>query len=445
MICGMKDKWWEGSEIGVSCLESMAKKDKILQSAALVAIDLGSHGVRAMAAEKTDGGLLRVLGVESSQKFECVEKGIINNTANAGFMINEILKLLSNRIHTEALPSAFACVGGRTMQVVPVFSRRDQVRKREVMKALLEEMEEECKQKIEARNPDVAVLDLIPYYYKLDGVEQDNEPTPDQRAALVESHFIAFVGKKDLEQKVTDSFNRSGKRLEHMFVRPDALLNALTTDEDTDRGCAIIDFGAQTTTLTIYKGNQYLYNKVLPYGGYDITRDIEQIGVSVAYAEQLKCKYGCACAEMVVKNHRFRVPSVVSPLGEVAITAEELAGIINNRLNQILNPLLDELNKEPDRYGVVYVTGGGAMLQGLVPYMQTKTSIEVMYGSHAGWLTADTSDEMCMPQYSSLIGTLLLGASYRAEHPSVPTKSGKRIIDILAEKTVDLFTDQTGY
>ena len=420
----------------------MAKKEKILQSVPLVAIDLGSHNVRAMAAEMTDSGLLRVLGVESSSKFESVEKGIVTHTANAGFMISEILKLLSNRIRVEGLPSAFACVGGRTMQVVPVFSRRDQVRKREVMPGLLAEMEEECKQKIEARNPEVAVLDLVPYYYKLDGVEQDEIPTPNQRAALVEAHFIAFVGKKDLEQKVMDSFDRSGKRLEHMFVRPDALLNALTTEDDTDKGCAIIDWGAQTTTMTVYKGNQYMYNKVIPYGGYDITRDIEQIGVSVAYAEQLKCKYGCACAEMVATNHRFRVPSVVSPQGEVAITAEELAIIINNRLNQIVTPLLDELNKEEGRYGVVYVTGGGAMLQGLVPYIQSKISIPVMYGSHAGWLTSDTPDEMCMPQYSSLVGTLLLGASYRAEHPSAPIKSGKRIIDILAEKTVDLFTEQ---
>ena len=423
----------------------MAKKEKILQSVPLVAIDLGSHNVRAMAAEMTDSGLLRVLGVESSSKFECVEKGIVTHTANAGFMISEILKLLSNRIRVEGLPSAFACVGGRTMQVVPVFSRRDQVRKREVMRWLLDEMEEECKQKIEARNPDVAVLDLVPYYYKLDGVEQDETPTPDQRAALVEAHFIAFVGKKDLEQKVMDSFDRSGKRLEHMFVRPDALLNALTTEEDTDKGCAIVDFGAQTTTLTVYKGNQYLYNKVIPYGGYDITRDVEQIGISMAYAEQLKCKYGCASAEMVETNHRFRVPSVLSPQGEVAITAQELAEIIGNRLNQILNPILAELDKEPHRYGVVYVTGGGAMLQGLVPYMQSKITIPVMYGSHAAWLTSDTPDDMCMPQYASLVGTLLLGASYRAKYPSVQPERSKRIIDILAEKTVDLFTDQTGY
>jgi cell division protein FtsA len=422
----------------------MAKKRQILQSVPLVAVDLGSHGVRAMAAEMTTGGLLRILGVETSNKFECVERGIVTNTSDAGFMINEVLKKLSNRVRVEALPSAFVCVGGRTMQVVAVHSTRDQVRRKEIAQPLLDAMEVECKQKIEARNPDVAVLDLVPYFYKLDGVEQEYQPTENQRAALVEAHFIAFVGKKELEQKIVDSFNRSAKRLEHIYVRPDALMNAITTDEDMANGCAILDMGAQTTTLTVYKGNQYLYNKVVPLGGYDITRDIEQIGISLAYAEQLKCKYGYASADMVSTNHRFRLPAPTMPQGEVAVMATEIADIISARLEQMLTPLLDVLNAEASRFRVLYVTGGAAMLQGLVEYIQAKTSIPVMYGSHASWLTTDTPDEMCMPTYSSLVGTLLLGADYRNKHPEVTT-SGEGILDIIKEKTLTIFTDQTGY
>ncbi len=422
----------------------MAKKRQILQSVPLVAVDLGSHGVRAMAAEMTTGGLLRILGVETSNKFECVERGIVTNTSDAGFMINEVLKKLSNRVRVEALPSAFVCVGGRTMQVVAVHSTRDQVRRKEIAQPLLDAMEVECKQKIEARNPDVAVLDLVPYFYKLDGVEQEHQPTENQRAALVEAHFIAFVGKKELEQKIVDSFNRSAKRLEHIYVRPDALMNAITTDEDMANGCAILDMGAQTTTLTVYKGNQYLYNKVVPLGGYDITRDIEQIGISLAYAEQLKCKYGYASADIVSTNHRFRLPAPTMPQGEVAVMATEIADIISARLEQMLTPLLDVLNAEASRFRVLYVTGGAAMLQGLVEYIQAKTSIPVMYGSHASWLTTDTPDEMCMPTYSSLVGTLLLGADYRNKHPEVTT-SGEGILDIIKEKTLTIFTDQTGY
>jgi len=333
------------------------------------------------------------------------------------------------------------------MQIVPVYSKRDQIRKREISQQLLDAMEAECKQKIESRNPNVAVLDLVPYFYKLDGKEQDETPTIHQQAALIEAHFIAFVGKKELEQKVNDSFDRSGKLLEHMYIRPDALMTAIASDQDMTNGCIIMDLGAQTTTLTAYKGGQYLYNKVVPMGGYDITRDIEQIGISLAHAEQLKCKYGCATADMVQNNHRFRIPTSKLPQGEVALHATELADIITNRLEQIITPLMNEINQEADRFKILYITGGGSMLQGIGEYVQGKTSIPVMYGSHATWLTPDTPDEMCMPAYSSLVGTLLLGASYRASHPIMKPTSNSLIKILkgkLEEKALTLFTDQEG-
>ena len=87
------------------------------------------------------------------------------------------------------------------------------------------------------------------------------------------------------------------------------------------------------------------------------------------------------------------------------------------------------------------------MLQGIGEYVQGKTSIPVMYGSHATWLTPDTPDEMCMPAYSSLVGTLLLGASYRASHPIMKPTSNSLIKILkgkLEEKALTLFTDQEG-
>jgi cell division protein FtsA len=195
----------------------------------------------------------------------------------------------------------------------------------------------------------------------------------------------------------------------------------------------------------VYKGTQYLYNKVIPLGGYDITRDIEQIGVPLSYAEQLKCKYGVAAAELVETNCRYRVPSPSAPQGEVVLMAKELASIISNRLDQMLAPLMELINKEADRFKVLYITGGAAMLNGIEQYIQTKTSIPVMYGSHASFLSADTDDEMCMPMYSSLVGTLLLGDTYRQSHPmAAKHDSSLPIIEILKQKTLDLFTEQQG-
>ena len=64
----------------------------------LVATDLGSDGVRSMAAERTADGLLHVLGVEQSARSASVERGVITSTSDASYGISESMRLLANRI-----------------------------------------------------------------------------------------------------------------------------------------------------------------------------------------------------------------------------------------------------------------------------------------------------------------------------------------------------------
>ena len=145
------------------------KQQQTADSLPLVALDLGSDSVRAMAARRIAPDLFQILGVEERpQKMGnvCVEQGIITQSSNAGYVIAEVLKLLANRIGVDELPTAFLSIGGHSMQIVAVYSRRDQARKKEISQSLLDDMERECKQKIELRNPDVAVLGLVPSYFK---------------------------------------------------------------------------------------------------------------------------------------------------------------------------------------------------------------------------------------------------------------------------------------
>ena len=410
-----------------------------LQSSVLVAMDMGAHSFRAMAAEFTDNGLLRVLGVEESSQKSCVDHGVIDNTGDAGFMINQILKLLGNRIRVNNIHSTFLCAGGRTVKVVPVCASRDQVRKRPITSTLLDDMEKECKDKIEKKYPEVQVLDLVPYFYKLDGVEQDDAPTIGQEAMLVESHFMAFVGRREYGERIKGSFDRSTVQMERSYARPDALLNALASDQDMQQGCAILDLGAQTSTISVFKGTQYLDVQVVPLGGYDITEAItNRLGIPMVYAEHLKCNYGFAMPDVVQTNQRYMVKGVNGQ--QVPITTCQLAGEISKKLDEIIAPLIETLNKYANRIKVLYVTGGGAMLQGIIEYVQQHTIVSVEYGSHAPWLVANTSDLYYMPRYSSLVGTLMLGAAYRAKHPPKPYKKNKPLIDKFTETTLQIFT-----
>ena len=410
-----------------------------IQSSVLVAVDMGSQSFRAMAAEVTPSGALRVLGVEESSQKCCVHRGVVENTSDAGYMLTSVIKLLGNRIRKQVGNAAFVCAGGQSMKVVSVSSSRDLGCKREITSELLAKMEWECKEKIEKKNPDVAVLDLIPSHYQLDGQKQTHEPTSDQRAVFFTAHYNAFWGKKELADKVEKTFQRTALVKDKMYVRPEVLMNALATEEEMNNGCAVLDLGAQTSTLTIHKGGGYLYNQVVPLGGYDITEAVEQLGISLMQAERLKCIYGVASADMVKVNRTY---ILTTPEGEkISVSAVQLAEVISCKLAEILSPLMEALNKEAQGIEVLYVTGGGAMLKGIVGYIQSMTSVKVMGGSHASWLTPDTPDEYCMPQYASLVGTLLLGAEYRKSHPQASYSGNRPLFEKIKEETLKLFTD----
>ena len=426
----------------------MAKRQtRTADSLPLVAIDLGSDSVRALAARRIAPDLFQILGVEERpQKIGnvCVEQGIITQSSSAGYVIAEVLKLLANRIGEAELPTAFISVGGQSMQIVAVHSRRDQVRKKEISQALLDEMEQECKQKIELRNPEVAVLGLVPSFFTLDGVEQDEMPGPEQRAALIEAHYIAFYGRKAIDQQLQKSFSQAARSIEHAFVRPECLLSTFATCDGNHvlmNGCAVLDFGAQTTSLTVYKGGQYLVNKVVPKGGYHITRMIEQRGLTFATAEALKKQYGCAAPDLVEKNVRLRVQAAPEIGGDIIISATELAETIELKLQEILSPLFAELQKIETRISTLYITGGASMLQGMAEYIQRHTSATVQYGAHNLLLHRDTEEKYLTPTYTALVGTILLGQDYRDSHKNqLVQKPG--FFDRVKESTLDMFIDQ---
>ena len=98
------------------------------------------------------------------------------------------------------------------------------------------------------------------------------------------------------------------------------------------------------------------------------------------------------------------------------------------------------LQQYEDTISIVYVTGGASRLNYLVEYLRELIKIPVEYGSHADWLDDDTEDEFCAPEYSALVGSLLLARKYRKKHQ--PPVEKKTMGEKITTRLLDLFTDQ---
>lgn len=409
----------------------------------LCAIDIGSSSIRAMVASTNSDGTFHIKGLETMPtKPNTVERGLIVHTTEMSSMIKRILMLLANRANlSDSIDRVFVSVGGRLLQFVTTNTKRC-INRNYVTDKMLESMRTECTTKIENKYSTMAVLSADPRCYILDGEMQEERPNKNQRPNFLEVAYNVFVGRMENKEKLKGSFDRANVSIEQHWVRPDALLTALADKRDMEKGCAIIDFGAQTTMLSIYKGNEFLYTNVIALGGDDINQELEKLGINRQYVEEIKQEYGYAAKELIEKNITLAVRKPGPTKETVRVKLSDIADVIQKKLFEMLSQLMADLEDYEDEISVVYITGGGCKLNGLINYVQSMTEIEVEYGSHAAWLELDAPDEYYEPENTNLIGTLALGAEHRRNHPDKEPVStppwGKRI----SETMMSLFSDE---
>jgi cell division ATPase FtsA len=162
--------------------------------------------------------------------------------------------------------------------------------------------------------------------------------------------------------------------------------------------------------------------------------------MSFATAEVLKRKYGCAAPQFVEKNVRLRIPASPEIGGDIVIASNELAEAIEIKLQEIIAPLMEELKKVESRITTLYITGGGSMLAGMAEYIQSQTPVKVQYGAHNLLLHRDTDEKYLSPQYTSLVGTILLGQDYRDTHKNQPVQR-PNFFERVKESTLDMFIE----
>jgi len=130
--------------------------------------------------------------------------------------------------------------------------------------------------------------------------------------------------------------------------------------EYSDVGTIIIDFGAQKTTVMVYKDGGPILTKEISVGGVLITEEIQrQMGVSYEEAEDLKT-HGDANGNL----------------------PEEIVAIIQDQIDTQMAEIKKVLNffiavGSSEQAGACFVTGGSCRLPGLVETLQELVGLEV--------------------------------------------------------------------
>ena len=386
-------------------------------STKIVAIDFGSTRISVMAAEVLEDGALKIFS-EESKPSDDVRWGIVEKPSGASFKVSELLKLLKNSAKISDITHVSVSVGAKSMKQISISVSRFVSKPNIVTEELLSEMLEECEHK--SQQPDTSIYEVIPVSYLLDGKRMD-EPVGHKANQIIANYHVVS-GNSIIKSELERCFDRTGIVLEYSPLTADALSTVVFEEMEREIGCALINFGATTTTCAVYHEGALQRLLVIPLGAKNITKDIQELGITETNAERLKCLKGSALESMVDDPMYIQIASVDEGNPPVKISTKFLANIIEARLEEILQPVFDVLTNLPFSLeaGIV-ITGGGAKLNNVIDFIAEKTGIYARIGDHSEWLSEDTHEKFRDPSYSQLVGTILLTHEFRREHPMEET------------------------
>jgi cell division protein FtsA len=377
-----------------------------------------------MAGEIQEDGYLKISGLESKPADD-VRYGLVEQGSGAAFKLNELIHLLENSARIQDIEYISVSVGAKSMRNVSISVSHFVGASKTVSDNLIDEMITEAESKI--RGESVAVYDVIPLWYELDGKRMD-DPVGKQGTQLIGRYNVVY-GNTLIAEKLEGCIERTGKVIEYRCLAVDALATAVLDEHERDNGCALINLGGLTSTLSIFEHGALQQLVVVPLGGKTITKDIQEFGINEKNAERLKCAVGKALESQVQDEIYVSVAASDPELPAVKISSKMLAMAIEARMDEIMKPIFDAIDIYTGNLanGII-LTGGGALLNGLSEYFSERTGFNVRFGHYTDWLTDKTDPKFINPIYAQLVGTLLLNHEYRDHHPLVEKVKEKRKI-----------------
>ncbi len=366
----------------------------------IAAIEIGSSKIKGAVGVANSDGELTVLAVEEEKLNDSVVRyGSIQNVTEAGNSISRIVRLLENKnsISPRKIKGVYVSVGGRSLASVTRQVQRRLPDELEITDRIIEQIKDEART---ASIPDKDIVDVLPRSFIV-----DNQPTQNPVGIFgqnINSDLNLIVCRSQIKRNINRAVYENLKLdINGFIVRPIAIANLVLSDDEKRLGCMLVDMGAETTTISIYKNGALQYLSTLPLGSRNITRDIAfAISCLEERAEEIKKTVGNA----VATDKKTFVEG---------IDAVKVNNYVQARATEIILNILEQISyagyAPADIPGGIIVVGGGAKLEGMSNLLGTQCGMKVRSGAPAGMIRF--SDSRIQLNDSIDVISILLAAS----------------------------------
>ena len=351
----------------------------------IVAIELGSSKMTGIAGQKNLDGSINVLAVVKEPSSSFIRKGVVYNIDKTAQCLTSIVRKLENQLKT-GITQVYVGVGGQSIRGVKNVVSKDLPTETIISQDMVIELMDANRN---MTYQDQEILDAAVQEYKV-GSQFQLDPVGIQ-ANRLEGHFLNILERKSFYRNLNKCFETANINVAEMYLAPLALADSVLTETEKRSGCALVDIGADTTTVSVYSKNILRHLAVIPLGSNNITKDIATLQMEDSDAERMKLKYGSAYTDNndIDNDLKYSIDS------ERQIESRKFIEIVEGRMEEIIENVWYQIPSEyyDKLLGGIILTGGGSNMKNIEKAFINHTHVDKIRIAKSITHTINTTNE----------------------------------------------------
>ena len=388
-------------------------------------IALGSSYIRGMIASKLPNGRVNPIAYCQRNSKGCIIHGYIHNITDAAAIIGSIVDELNSKLQGLVIDRVYVGLDCQSMRSNLFKTKKDYGTEGIILEAEhIESLREEALKKSYSRQ---SVLKIASPCYYVDGKRENNPKGV--RCHLLEATYQLITVREEVERNLYEVFeNKLGLTVEEILINPLAEAQVSLTREEMSIGCAYINIGGGTTSISLYRDKLLKALHVLPLGGQNVTKDLTNLKLLEQDAEAVKIGYGSVNLE-VDKEERITAASA-NGTGDRVLHKYDVNRYIQARMEEItenIKALIQEIDPELMIAYLIF-SGGATYLSGYIESLnldvngrQAKVRPDIL---------SESAEEELLKNYQTALGLVVMATNNCV-------KSDVQDLDVVFNPTVE--------
>lgn len=337
----------------------------------IAALDISSSKITGVVGVLHPGGHVDIVASEQESHAEIVRFGHIQNLEETSRKVARVIESLEQNpaVSPRKITGVFVGLNGQSMRSITTNVTLQLSDDTEITSEILDRLRQQALET--AIDNTLEVVDAVDRTYTVGKTETHNPKGSigNSISAVYDLMVCRPALRRNVERTVADK----------LHLRCDFMVTALATglvvlpEEEKRLGCMLVDMGAETTTVTIYRKGFLVYLATIPLGARNITRDLTHLNLLEEKAEEIKVTSGSAMPLPTAANLNLGGVKLSDVSAMVMARAEE---IVANIVEQIFYAGMTEKDLPA---GIICI-GGGAKLTGITQLLERQSGLPVRMG-----------------------------------------------------------------